>query len=87
MAEITQLEEPSLFVNLQHPWRFDGNCTIYLLDGTRKNAEKGISWESDRVTLLGESGNPNGIFRENYRVKEIRTARGRLLWVNHGVRP
>lgn len=46
----------------------------------------GISWELDRVILLDKSGNANGLSRENRQVKEIRTAKDRLLWVNHGTR-
>ena len=84
-AENTEREEARHLVNLKHPWRFDGECTIYLVDGIR-HAPMGISWEPDRVILLDESGGQNGLFRENRHVKEIRTAHDRLLWVNHGTR-
>mgnify|MGYP003394589954 CR=1 FL=1 len=83
MAENAQ-EDPKSFVNLEHPWQFDGECTIHLVDGGRKTVSTGINWDFNQVTVLEKSGNPGGIYRENHRVKEIRTAKGRLLWVNHG---
>lgn len=84
-AKNTRREDVTGFVNLKHPWRFDGPCTIYLLDGT-KHAPMGISWEPDRIVLLDKSGNANGLYRENRHIKEIRTSKDRLLWVNHGTR-
>lgn len=85
-AEDTQREEARHFANLEHPWRFDGACIIHFVDGSQRHAPVGISWEPDRVTLLDKSGNANGLFRENRDVKEIRTAKDRLLWVNHEAR-
>ncbi len=85
-AENTQREEARHLVNLKHPWRFEGECIIHFVDGSQRCAPMGISWELDRVILLDKSGNANGLSRENRQVKEIRTAKDRLLWVNHGTR-